>query len=110
MPVKKNAAPEKNVQPTPSVADRLEKSHAPSVGYEIRIRNHLNTCWAEWFDGWVLTNLENGEVLMSRTQIDQSALHGVLNKIRDLNLTLLSISTIPKIGEQTDNVEPQIQE
>ena len=110
MPIKKNVAEEKNGQPIPGAADRLEKPHALSTGYEIRIRNHLNTCWSEWFEGWVLTNLENGEVLMSRAQVDQSALHGVLNKIRDLNLTLISVSSIPKIGEQTDDVEPRIQE
>jgi hypothetical protein len=110
MPDKKNAAKEKNSQPTPGAADRLERPHALSAGYEIRIRNHLNTCWSEWFDGWVLTNLENGEVLMSQTPVDQSALHGVLNKIRDLNLTLVSVSTISNTNETTDHADPQIQE
>jgi hypothetical protein len=110
MPVKKNIVEEKNGPPIPGATDRLEKNHALSTGYEIRIRNHLNTCWAEWFDGWVLTNLENGEVLMSRTGVDQSALHGVLNKIRDLNLTLLSVSTISKTSETTDYVDKPIQE
>jgi len=106
----KNAAPKRNSQPTRSVANRQEKTHELSTGYEIRIRNHLNTCWSEWFEGWVLTNLENGEVLMSRTQVDQSALHGVLNKIRDLNLTLISVSPIPKTSEHSENVGPLIQE
>ena len=110
MPVKKNVVQEKNSQPIPAAADRLEKPHALSTGYEIRIRNHLNTCWSEWFEGWVLTNLENGEVLMSRAQVDQSALHGVLNKIRDLNLTLVSVSTISNTNETTDHADPQIQE
>ena len=100
MPDQKNKATARNGQLTPTVADRLEKSHALSAGYEIRIRNHLNTCWSEWFEGWVLTNLENGEVLMSRTQVDQSALHGVLNKIRDLNLTLISVSPIPNLVQK----------
>ena len=106
----KNAAPKRNSQPTRSVANRQEKTHELSTGYEIRIRNHLNTCWSEWFEGWVLTNLENGEVLMSRAQVDQSALHGVLNKIRDLNLTLVSVSTISNTNETTDHADPQIQE
>ena len=110
MPVKKNVAEEKNGQPIPGAADRLEKSHALSTGYEIRIGNHLNTYWSEWFEGWVLTNLENGEVLMSRAQVDQSALHGVLNKIRDLNLTLISVSPIPKISGHAKNVDPLVQE
>ena len=80
------------------------------TGYEIRIRNHLNIYWSEWFEGWVLTNLENGEVLMSRAPVDQSALHGVLIKIRDLNLTLISVSPIPKTSGHAKNVDPLAQE
>jgi hypothetical protein len=110
MPNQKNVAEEKNSQPIPGAADGLEKPHALSDGYEIRIRNHLNSCWSEWFDGWVLTNLENGEVLMSRTPVDQSALHGALNKIRDLNLTLISVSPIPKTSGHAKNVDPLVQE
>jgi hypothetical protein len=64
-------------------------------GYEIRIKGHLDACWLDWFEGWALTNLENGEVRMSRVQVDQSALHGVLNMIRDLNLTLVSVTEMP---------------
>ncbi len=65
------------------------------IGYEIRIMNHLDAGWAEWFDGWDMQNLEFGEVLLFRAQADQSALHGVLNKIRDLNLVLVSVKRIP---------------
>ena len=110
MPDQKNKATERNSQPIRSGADKLEKTQGLSDGYEIRIRNHLNTCWSEWFDGWVLTNLENGEVLMSRTPVDQSALHGALNKIRDLNLTLISVSPIPKTSGHAKNVDPLVQE
>lgn len=110
MPDKKNVAEDKKGQPIPGRVHRLEKIHALSNGYEIRIRNHLNTCWSEWFEGWVLTNLENGEVLMSRAQVDQSALHGVLNKIRDLNLTLVSVSTISNTNETTEHPDPHVQE
>lgn len=62
--------------------------------YEIRVRDHLETHWSVYFDGWSIKNLEDGEVLLCNTGVDQAALHGVLNKIRDLNLTLLSIKTI----------------
>jgi hypothetical protein len=110
MPDQKNVEEEKNGQPRPSAADRLENPHAMSAGYEIRIKNHLNTCWSEWFDGWELTNLENGEVLMRQTPVDQSGLHGALNKIRDLNLTLISVSPIPRTSEHADNVDQLIQE
>ena len=62
------------------------------ASYEIRIRDHLDPCWWHWFEGWLLTNLGNGEVSLCRSNVDQSALHGVLNKVRDLNLTLLSVT------------------
>jgi hypothetical protein len=64
------------------------------TGYEIRIKDHLETYWYECFEGWSFTNLECGEVLLRRYHVDQSALHGALNKIRDLNLTLLSVTRI----------------
>ena len=65
-----------------------------SAGYEIRVRDHLDTVWLNWFEGWSVTNLENGEVLLKSNQVDQSSLHGALNKVRDLNLTLLSVICI----------------
>lgn len=68
------------------------------AGYEIKIQDHLETYWYEWFDGWEICNLENGEVLLRSAGVDQSALHGALNKIRDLNLTLLSVIRISEKG------------
>ena len=66
-------------------------SNTASIGYEIRVRDHLDPHWSAWFDGWTITNLEDGEVLLRSTNIDQSGVHGALNKIRDLNLTLISV-------------------
>jgi hypothetical protein len=62
------------------------------AAYEIRVRDHLDPHWEQWFEGWSLTNLGNGEVLLIRAGVDQSALHGLLNKVRNLNLTLLSVT------------------
>jgi len=59
--------------------------------YEIRVKNHLDSCWHHWFDGWEIANLEDGVVLLTNASVDQSALHGTLNKIRDLNLKLISV-------------------
>ena len=70
------------------------KTNKTVSGYEIKVRDHLSTHWFAWFEGWEITNLENGEVLLRSSSIDQSGLHGALNKIRDLNLTLLSVSRI----------------
>jgi len=60
--------------------------------YEIRVKGHLDGHWSEWFDGLQITNLENGEAVLSGEIVDQAALHGVLNKVRDLNLPLIAVS------------------
>ena len=65
--------------------------HSTTSRYEIRVKDHLDSNWWRWFEGWSLANLPNGEMLISISDVDQAALHGVLNKIRDLNLTLLSV-------------------
>ncbi len=59
--------------------------------YEIRMKGHLDSRWSSYFEGWTIVNVENGEVLLRSLPTDQSGLHGVLIKIRDLNLTLLSV-------------------
>ena len=72
--------------------DRFMQVQASSkAAYEIRFKDHLDPGWYSWFEGWIITNLEEGEVLLSCKEIDQSGLHGVLNKIRDLNLMLISV-------------------
>lgn len=69
-------------------------SNSANTGYEIRVRDHLDQHWYAWFEGWTITNLDGGEVLLRSTKVDQSGVHGVLNKIRDLNLTLISVAQI----------------
>jgi hypothetical protein len=59
--------------------------------YEFRVEGHLAPCWSEWLDGLTITNLDNGETLLTGPVVDQAALHGLLVKIRDLNLKLLSV-------------------
>jgi len=70
------------------------KTNKAVNGYEIRVSDHLDTRWFAWFEGWEITNLEDGEVRLRSSAVDQSGLHGALNRIRDLNLTLLSVSMI----------------
>ncbi len=62
--------------------------------YEIRVKGHLDEHWTEWFAGLEISNLENGEAMLSGEIVDQAALHGVLNKVRDLNLALVAVSSI----------------
>jgi hypothetical protein len=60
--------------------------------YEIRLRGHLDQRWSDWFAGLRLTHLEGNETLLSGILPDQAALHGLLERIRDFNLALVSVS------------------
>lgn len=60
--------------------------------YEIKIRGHLDPQWSDWFDGLALTHLAGNETLLAGSLPDQAALHGLLERIRDLNLKLLSVT------------------
>jgi hypothetical protein len=60
--------------------------------YEIKIRGRLDQCWSDWFAGLKLTHLEGNETLLSGSLPDQAALHGLLERVRDLNLTLISVT------------------
>ena len=60
--------------------------------YEIKIKGKLDQRWSEWFAGLTLTYLEGNMTLLSGSLDDQAALHGLLERIRDLNLTLISVS------------------
>jgi len=59
--------------------------------YQIRIKGHLGREWADWFEGLTLMALDNGETLLTGAVVDQAALHGVLRKVRDVGLPLLSV-------------------
>ena len=62
--------------------------------YEIRIKGHLDDRWSDWFDGLTITLEDNGDTLLTGPVIDQAALHGLLKKVRDLGLPLLSVSPV----------------
>ena len=74
----------------------------PSNGQycEIRLRGHLEARWAAWFDGLTINLDEDGTTLLSGPVADQAALHGLLKKVRDVGLPLLSVNTVgPDTGE-----------
>lgn len=62
--------------------------------YEIKLKGHLDQRWSDWFAGMRLTHLEVDETLFSGPLPDQAALHGLLERIRDLNLTLISVTRV----------------
>ncbi|QRN84237.1 hypothetical protein JR338_05725 [Chloroflexota bacterium] len=65
--------------------------------YMIQVKDHLDTSWTHYFEGWSVRNLENGEVLLTIPTIDQAGLHGVLNKIRDLNLIIITVKRLAEL-------------
>ena len=70
--------------------------------YEIKIKGHLDQSWSAWFAGLKLTHLEGEETLLCGSLPDQAALHGLLERVRDLNLTLLSVTSGEKANESAD--------
>ncbi len=64
-----------------------------SLGYRIRVKGVLDPHWSEWFDGMTITPEANGDTTISGPVIDQPALHALIVKIRDLGLTLISVSS-----------------
>jgi len=71
--------------------------------YRIRVKGHLDERWSEWFDGLGITNLKNGETMLSGEIVDQAALHGVLAKVRDLNLALVAVSRVEQQRQDPAN-------
>lgn len=79
----------------------------PTV-YQIRIKGHLGQQRMGWFDGLTITPQEDGTTLLSGSVVDQSALHGILKKIRDLGMPLLSVNPAvsdPEAKADTDQVK-----
>ena len=74
------------------------------VIYQIRIKGHLGSQWADWFEGMTIRLEENEETLLSGPVVDQSALYGLLKKVRDLGLPLISVW--PQNRGQTGEVNP----
>ena len=62
--------------------------------YEIRLKGHLAGRWAAWFDGLSLTNDSDGTTIISGLVADQAALHGLLQKVRDVGLPLISVTRV----------------
>jgi hypothetical protein len=74
--------------------------------YQIRIKGHLGQQWADWFEGLTITLEENGDTLLTGVVVDQVALHGILKKVRDLGVLLLSVNSVrqgPQGGKEVSH-------
>jgi hypothetical protein len=71
--------------------------------YEIRLKGHLAPRWATWFDGMAVSNESDGTTVIRGHVVDQAALHGLLQKVRDIGLPLVSVTRV----ESDDSTHPR---
>ena len=86
------------------------EAHPEPELYEIRVRGHLDARWASQFEGLTITLEEDGNTLLTGPVVDQAALHGLLKKVRDLGMSLVSIGPIePGQADAAQPAAPDIQ-
>jgi hypothetical protein len=78
------------------MSNELDPRAAPgqTVVYQIRIKGHLGPQWTDWFEGLNITLEVDGDTLLTGPVVDQAALHGLLKKVRDMGLPLVSVSPV----------------
>jgi len=69
-----------------------KEDHDEPVRYEIRVNGHLDSRWTDWFDGLTITREASGDTLLTGPVVDQAALHGMLKRVRDLGMPLVSVA------------------
>jgi hypothetical protein len=86
----------------------MSTGHQHSPGrYEIRLKGHLDTRWAAWFDGLALSHDSDGTTVIHGPVADQAALHGLLQKVRDLGLPLVSVTQTEPDQPDAPAVQPR---
>ena len=76
-----------------NIINSTSNSHQ-SIVYEIRIKGHLGSQWIDWFEGLTITLEEDGHTILTGQILDEAALHGLLKRVRDLGIPLISVNRI----------------
>jgi len=76
-----------------------------SMVYQIRIKGHLGHQWTAWFEGLTITLEEDGNTLLTGPVVDQAALHGLLKRVRDLGMSLVSVSSVQPDGSDVPDIK-----
>jgi hypothetical protein len=83
----------------------VEAHHEPGC-YEIRLKGHLDARWSDWFEGLSFTHESDGTTTLAGLVVDQAALYGLLRKVRDLGLPLLSVVQIRPTPADRPDAQP----
>jgi hypothetical protein len=77
-----------------------------AIVYQIRLKGHLGCEWTDWFGGLTITLEENGDTLLTGPVVDQAALFGLLKKVRDLGMPLLSVNCVKPGQSEASEIRP----
>jgi hypothetical protein len=91
-----------------TVTDKDRKQSLESQIYQIRVKGYLDNSWSDWFEGLSMTHEEDGTTVLTGPVADQPALHGLLIKIRDLGLPLISVNRPSPLSE-AGRIEPDLE-
>ena len=83
-----------------------KNDHGHPMVYQIRIEGHLDHQWTDWFDGLTINLEDNGEMLLTGPVVDQAALFGLLKKVRDLGMPLVSVNRMKPDQADAPDVQP----
>jgi hypothetical protein len=96
-------------RPTPGPGPSAE-GHHPVPEYEIRLAGHLAPHWSTWFDGLTVTSEADGTTVLRGPVIDQAALHGLLQRLRDIGIPLIALTQIPSTTANEPSARPNQKE
>jgi hypothetical protein len=77
----------------------MKQTAQEKATYQIRLKGHLPENWSDWFDGFTIDNQPTGETVLTGEIVDQTALHSLLQRIRDLGLTLIEVKRLDNSHE-----------